>query len=101
MNRAFQYGEERELVSACSGIDITRGTIARLQPVPFDGGGDDKFYLDDKVNPMLAACVRLLGTVRPVLQHGHATSDARVGGACLIAFLSSLVLVVRSPPAGR
>lgn len=36
-----------------------------------------------------------------VVQNGHATSDARVGGACLIAFLSSLVLVVRSPPAGR
>ena len=88
-------------MSACFGIDITRDTIARLQRVPLGEGHNDIFYLDDKVHPMLPACVRLLGTVRPVVQNGHATSDARVRGACLLAFLSSLVLVVRSPPAGR
>jgi len=52
-------------VSACFGIDISRDTIARLQPVPLGEEHNDKFYLDDKVHPMLAACVRLLGTVRP------------------------------------
>ena len=87
-------------MSGRCGIVIKRKTMERLKPVPAGGESNPKFYLDDTVRPMLAACMRLLATVRPSLRW-TCHIECKCGWCMPLGFLYSLVLAVSSPHACR